>query len=75
MPNPHPKPALSLTHDLLCVLSMDTWWNFGYEFKKKQRKADTLLQIKHSMIWYKLLETAGCAQTTRSWWHNYVMRR
>ena len=34
-PNPHPKPALSLTHDLLCVLSMDTWWNFGHELKKK----------------------------------------
>ena len=28
--------ALSLTHDLLCVLSMDTWWNFGHELKKKK---------------------------------------
>ena len=27
-----PKPpALSLTHDLLRVLSLDTWWNFGHE--------------------------------------------
>ena len=33
MPIPHPKPALSLT--LLNVLSMDTWWNFGRELKKK----------------------------------------
>ena len=43
IPNPHPKPALSLTHDLLCVLSMDTWWNFGHGFKKKakQRTAAT----------------------------------
>ena len=31
IPNPYPKLALSLTHDLLCVLSMDTWWNFGHE--------------------------------------------
>ena len=34
----HTKPtpkALSLTHDLLCVLSMDTWWNFRHELKKK----------------------------------------
>ena len=30
-----PKSALSLTHDLLCVLSMDTWWNFGHELKKE----------------------------------------
>ena len=29
-----PKSALSLTHDLLRVLSMDTWWNFGHELKK-----------------------------------------
>ena len=28
------KPALSLTHDLLCVLLLDTWWNFGHKFKK-----------------------------------------
>ena len=34
MPIPHPKPALSLIHDLLRVLSMDTWWNFGHELKK-----------------------------------------
>ena len=34
IPNPYPKLALSLTHDLLCVLSMDTWWNFGHELKK-----------------------------------------
>ena len=32
MPIPHPQPALSLTHDLLRVLAMDTWWNFGHEF-------------------------------------------
>ena len=32
----YPKSALSLTHDLLCVLSMDTWWNFGHELKKKK---------------------------------------
>ena len=32
---PHPKLALSLTHDLLRVLLMDTWWNFGHEFKKR----------------------------------------
>ena len=31
MPIPHPKPALSLTHDML---SMDTWWNFGHKLKK-----------------------------------------
>ena len=31
---PHPKLALSLTHDLLCVLYMATWWNFGHELKK-----------------------------------------
>ena len=31
MPNPNPKLALSLTHDRLCVLSIDTWWNFGHE--------------------------------------------
>ena len=29
------KPAVSLTHDLLCVLSLDTWWNFGHELEKK----------------------------------------
>ena len=34
MPIPHPKPALSLTHDLLRALSMDTWWNFGHEVTK-----------------------------------------
>ena len=33
MPIPHPKPAL--THDLLRVLSVDTWWNFGHESKKR----------------------------------------
>ena len=26
--------ALLLIHDVLCVLSMDTWWNFGHELKK-----------------------------------------
>ena len=35
MPIPHPKLALSLTHDLLRVLSMDTWWKFGHELEKK----------------------------------------
>ena len=36
MPIPHPKPDLSQTHNLLRVLSMDTWWNFGHELKKRQ---------------------------------------
>ena len=35
---PPPKRALSLTHDPLCVLSMDTWWNFGHELKKKRER-------------------------------------
>ena len=35
-PAPYPKLAVSLTHDVLCVLSMDTWWNFGHELKKKR---------------------------------------
>ena len=42
--NPHPRPALSLTHDPLCVLSMDIWWTFGHELKKQkhnQRNKDT----------------------------------
>ena len=30
-PKPHPKQALSLTHDLQRVLSMDTWWNCGHQ--------------------------------------------
>ena len=34
-PDPHPKRALSLTHDLLRVLSMDTWWNFSHKLRKK----------------------------------------
>ena len=34
-PNPHSKPALSLNHDLLGVLSMDTWWNFGHKLREK----------------------------------------
>ena len=34
MPIPHPRPALLLTHDLLRVLSMDTWWTFGHELKQ-----------------------------------------
>jgi hypothetical protein len=36
--------ALSLTHDLLCVLSMDTWWNFGHELKKKKKEPAELRQ-------------------------------
>ena len=36
MPIPHLKPALSLTHDLLRVLSMDAWWTSGYELKQKK---------------------------------------
>ena len=32
-PDPHPKRALS--HDLLRVLSMDTWWNFSHKLRKK----------------------------------------
>ena len=35
MPNPYPKPALSLTLDLLRVLSTHTWWNFGHDLKRK----------------------------------------
>ena len=34
MPIPHPKPALSLTHDLLRVLLMDTCWDFSHKLKK-----------------------------------------
>ena len=33
-----PTLALSLTHNVLCVLSMDTWWNFGHELKKISRR-------------------------------------
>ena len=34
------KGAPSLTHDLLRVLSMDTWWNFGHELKKGGERKD-----------------------------------
>ena len=33
--SPSPETGLSLTHDLLRVLSMDTWWNFGHEIKQE----------------------------------------
>ena len=34
-PNPIPHPAPSLTLDLLRVHLMDTWWNYGHEFRTK----------------------------------------
>ena len=45
MPIPHPKPALSLTHDLLRVLSMDTCWNFGHELGKKNKNVPLMLDV------------------------------
>ena len=39
MKGPLEREELSLTHDLLCVLWMDTSWNFGHELKKKEQFA------------------------------------
>ena len=59
MPYPHPQPALSLTHDLLRVLSMDTWWTFGHGLKKK--KAVRGLCIRGVVLGWALCPPTGGA--------------
>ena len=41
----YPLDNGSLTHDLLCVLSMDTWWNFGHELKKNGSGPGSKLRV------------------------------
>ena len=57
----HPKPSLCLTHDLLRVLSMDTWWNFGHELKKKS--CGTALRLEDSVCFGSI----QCRPVVPSW--------
>ena len=53
----HPTLALSLTHDLLRALLMDTWWNFGHELK--QEKEQHTISLKNALT-TKRATTYGC---------------
>ena len=47
-------PLRGATRDLLCVLSMDTWWNFSHEFKKNQGCCESICLLGYKRTFFCL---------------------